>query len=219
MLFRFFGLVVITLSLFCVESRCQSVYIPVFDPVNDDIITLLDKGYLNDIHSSEQPWLVDDVVKAILDERVGFDFESYVLSESILEKLKAPQTLVSDRLFGGSEFGAEIRGLSRERRAGYFISRGRYFKRGFKGELGSIYKAGGWISRGGSWGISTRLIFDSDGTGYPWYYGRPHNARITGQFDHAYAYFDFGYFNVVAGRNRIVWASALSLRFISSSIA
>ncbi len=149
--------------------------------------------------------MVGDVVRTILNERSQFDPESDKLAESILNRLKAPQSKIAKRLFGDFNFGIEARGISRERKEGYYIYRGRYINRGFKGEVGSVYKAGGWISRDGSWGIDSRLIFDSDGVGYPWYYGTAHNARIVGQFDHAYALFNAGYFKFLFGRNRMNW--------------
>jgi hypothetical protein len=203
--YRILALIFMPILLFGYEARCQSVYIPAFDPVNDDIITLIDRGYLQDIHITERPWMIGNVAKAILEEKTEFDFESYVLAESILDRLKAPQAKIPQRLFGGSKFGIDLRGLSRERKEGYFIYRGRYIERGFKGEIGSVYKAGGWLSRDGNWGIDTRLIFDSDGTGYPWYYGTAHNARIVGQFDRAYGFFELGFFDIMIGRNRMNW--------------
>ena len=191
---RLSALIVILILLFGHESRGQNVYIPAFDPVNKDINTLIDMGYMKDIHVTERPWLAGDIVRTILNERARFDPESDRLTESILNRLKAPQSKIAKRLFGDFNFGIEARGISRERKEGYYLYRGRYINRGFKGEVGSVYKAGGWISRDGVWGIDSRLIFDSDGVGYPWYYGTAHNARIIGQFDHAYALFNAGYF-------------------------
>jgi len=168
-------------------------------------ITLIDKGYLKDIRIMERPWIVGDVLRAILNERALFDSESDNLASSIIDRLKAPQKKIAKRLFGSFNIGVKARGISREYRNGYCIHRGRYIDRGFKGEFGSVYRADWRISKDGSWGIDSRLIFDSDGVGYPWYYGTAHNARIVGQFDHAYAFFDVGYFKFLLGRNRMSW--------------
>jgi hypothetical protein len=159
--------------------RGQSVYIPSLDPVYDDIGRLIKKGYLADLHITQKPWIAGDVFRSILNDKPLMDSESENLADSILDRLKAPQGKIAKRLFGDFNLGFEIRGMSKERREGYHVSRGRYIDRGFKGELGSVYKAGWWISRDGRWGIDSRLIFDSDGTGYPWYYGTAHNARIV----------------------------------------
>jgi hypothetical protein len=185
--------------------RGQSVYIPSLDPVYDDIGRLIKKGYLADLHITQKPWIAGDVFRSILNDKPLMDSESENLADSILDRLKAPQGKIAKRLFGDFNLGFEIRGMSKERREGYHVSRGRYIDRGFKGELGSVYKAGWWISRDGRWGIDSRLIFDSDGTGYPWYYGTAHNARIVGQFDHAYGFVNLGYFKFHIGRQRIKW--------------
>ena len=202
---RLFALIVILVLLSGHKSRCQNVYIPSFDPVNKDIIILIDKGYLKDIHVTEKPWIIGDVVRAIINDRMMFDSESDRLASSILNRIKAPQENIAKRLFGDLNLGIGIRGISKERKEGYHIYRGRYIDRGFKGEIGSVYKVGGWISRDGAWGIDARLIFDSDGVGYPWYYGTAHNARTVGQFDHAYAFFNAGYFKFLVGRHRMIW--------------
>ncbi len=183
----------------------QSVYIPQFDPVNDDIMILIAKGYLNDITVLERPWLRGDVIRSIVNAKQMFDPESEKQAVSILNRLEAAQSRISKQLFGDVNLGLDIRGLSREQRGGYFLLRGRYINRGFKSEIGSVYKAGLWLSNDEKWGVDTRLIFDSDGTGYPWYYGRAHNARIIGQFDHAYVYFNISYFEFVLGRQRLNW--------------
>ena|GEM_PF-2191709 len=202
---RIFTLIVILILASSHRLHCQSVFIPTLDPVYGDINALMDKGYFKDIYIMEKPWLAGDVIRAILNERALFDPESDRLASSILDRLKAPQEKIAGRLFGDFNLGIEMRGNSREYREGYYIQQGRYFDRGFKGEFGSVYKAGWWISKDGSWGIDTRLVFDSDGVGYPWYYGTAHRARTVGQFDHAYVFFNAGYFKFLLGRNRMNW--------------
>lgn len=205
MRFRISCLIAVLMLVFNPGVRGQSVYIPSTDPVNEDILHLIKRGYLADLTVTQRPWIAGDVVQSILHGKARMDFESGKTADSILERLKAPQAKIPKRLFGDFNLGFEIRGVSRERREGYYVARGRYIDRGFKGELGSVYKAGWWISRDGQWGIDTRLIFDSDGTGYPWYYGTAHNARIVGQFDHAYGFVNLGYFKINVGRQRIKW--------------
>ncbi len=187
------------------SSHAQTVFISSADPVNLEILDLINRGYLNDLTVAERPWLMNEVIRAIMSDMPVFDSSSRETAEFVLNYLGPPQKSLPDRLSGDFNLGLELRGLSRERRDGYFLRRARYVNRNFKGEIGSAYNAGWWISKDNNWGIDTRLIFDSDGTGYPWYYGRAHNARIIGQFDHAYAAFELGNFNILAGRQRIIW--------------
>ena len=184
---------------------CQDVFVPIFDPVYDDLNALIDRGYLNDMRVSEKPWMISEVVSSIVRDRQRFDAESAELASSILSRLKPAQEEISRRLFADFNLGIELRGLSRGDKQGYNIVRDRYVSRDFKNEYGSVYKARWWISREGKWGIDTRLIFDTDGTRYPWYYGAAHNGRTIGQFDHAYGYLNAGYFKFMAGRNRMSW--------------
>lgn len=163
------------------------------------------RGYLKDLSVTEKPWLRSDVIESIMADETVLDPESRELAARIMERLEPPQRRPSEELSSGFVAGIELQGLSRERREGYFLRRNRFVNRNFKNELGSIYKAGWWLSRDDRWGIDTRLIFDSDGTGYPWYYGRAHNHRIIGQFDHAYFALALGRFDILLGRQRLNW--------------
>ena len=125
------------------------------------------------------------------------------MAAEILSILKPPRRRPGES--AGFKAGIDIRGLSSERNGGYFIRRGRYLNRGFKNEFGSVYRAGYWYSRNDSWGMDAKLLFDSDGTDYPWYYGRARNARTIVQFDHAYAAFKMKMFDLVLGRQRMIW--------------
>jgi hypothetical protein len=183
----------------------QILYIPVDDPVNRDVTELQGRGYLEDFSATERPWLRSDVIESIMADETAFDPESKKLADRIMELLKPPQRKPSENLSAGFNAGIELRGLSRERRRGYFLQRDRFISRDFKNEFGSVYKAGWWISGDDRWGADTRLIFDSDGTGYPWYYGTAHNHRIIGQFDHAYFALDLGRFDLLLGRQRLSW--------------
>lgn len=194
----------LAISLFVVDySFSQTVYISTFDPVNTRIEELLARGYLADLSPTEKPWKVSEVVKAIQADEREFDNRSKQIAGKILSVLRPPQRKPGES--GGVRAGIDIRGLSSESREGYFIRRGRYLSRGFKNEFGSVFHAGWWYSRDDFWGIDTKLLFDSDGTDYPWYYGRPRNARIIVQFDHAYAAFQLGKFDITLGRQRMIW--------------
>ena len=184
-------------------SFSQTVYISTFDPVNSRIEELLAGGYLSNLSPTEKPWKVSDIVFAIRSDERQFDKQSRQAADYILNLLEPPQRRPGES--AGFNLGFDIRGLSSERREGYFIRRGRYLNRGFKNELGSIYRAGYWYSRDDSWGIDAKLLYDSDGTNTPWYYGKPRNARIIVQFDHAYAAFKLKMFDLVLGRQRLIW--------------
>lgn len=181
------------------------VYIPRFDPVYEQIFELQARGFLRELSTTERPYLRSEILESLADDDGKFDPESKKLAELVEKRLVAPQRDESRGL--SADFNAELalRGLSRERREGYFYSRDRFVARDFKNELGSRWTAGWWISKDGRWGADTRLIFDSDGTGYPWYYGRAHNARIIGQFDHAYFFLHLGRFDILLGRQRVDW--------------
>ena len=127
------------------------------------------------------------------------------MASDILDYLTPPQRKESDLLSGGTALGLDMRGFSRERSEGYFYTRDLFVGRDFKNELGSVYHGRVWLSKESRWGFDSELIFDSDGTGYPWYYGTAHNARIVGQFDHAYMAFDFERLGFLLGRQRLVW--------------
>jgi hypothetical protein len=101
--------------------------------------------------------------------------------------------------------GFGIRALSREKPDGYFYQRHVLVSRGYKNEFGSIYTAGFWFSKNDHWGWDSKLIFDSDGTRYPWYYGTAHRKHIIGQFDHAYLTLKLDRFGFLFGRDRLVW--------------
>ncbi|MEE9554749.1 MAG: capsule assembly Wzi family protein [candidate division Zixibacteria bacterium] len=197
-------MVVLALLLFIQVKalHSQNVYISTSDPVNAGIEELLARGYLHGLSPAEKPWKVSEIVNGIRDDEQRFDDHSRIIAGDILRILKPPQRKL--RASAGLEAGIDIRGLSSERREGYFIRRGRYIPRGFKNEFGSVYRAGWWYSRDDLWGIDTRLLIDSDGTDYPWYYGRPRNARIIVQFDHAYAAFKLGMFDITLGRQRMI---------------
>jgi len=49
------------------------------------------------------------------------------------------------------------------------------------------------------------MIYDTDGTGYPWYYAHPREARTTVQFDHVYGTARFGRLDIFVGRQRMSW--------------
>lgn len=200
-----FIFVLISTILYLQPAFGQIVYIPIDDPINRDIMELRVRGYLKDLSLTEKPWLRSDVIESIMADETALDPESRDLAARIMELLIPPQRKPSENLSACFNAGIELRGLSRERREGYFLRRDRFVNRNFKNELGSIYKAGYWLSQDDRWGIDTRLIFDSDGTGYPWYYGRAHNHRIIGQFDHAYFALALGRFDILLGRQRLSW--------------
>jgi hypothetical protein len=191
--------------LFSSPAFSAEVYIPRFDPVYEQIFELQARGYLRELSTTEKPYLRSEVLESVAEEEGKFDPESKKLADLVRERLRAPQRDESRGLSGDFNFELALRGLSRERREGYFYRRDRFVGRGFKNELGSRWTAGWWLSKDGRWGADTRLIFDSDGSGYPWYYGRAHNARIIGQFDHAYFFLHLGRFDIVLGRQRMDW--------------
>lgn len=187
------------------SAFCAEVYIPHFDPVYEQIFELQARGHLKELSTTERPYLRSEVLESIAEEEGEFDPEGKRLAELVRERLVAPQRDESRGLSGDFNFELALRGLSRERREGYFYRRDRFVSRDFKNEMGSRWTAGWWLSKDGRWGADTRLIFDSDGTGYPWYYGRAHNARIIGQFDHAYFFLHLGRFDIILGRQRLDW--------------
>ena len=186
-------------------SIAQLIYLSTDDPVVKKIEKLQDRGYLGCLSRSERPWLVADIASEILKDEWNFDPESKLIASDILSYLTPSNRREEELLSAGTELGLDLRGFSRERQEGYFYTRDQLISRDFKNELGSVYHGRVWMSRESHWGFDTELIFDSDGTHYPWYYGTPHNARIVGQFDHAYFAFEFDRFNVLLGRQRLVW--------------
>jgi len=185
--------------------RSQQIYLPTQDPINEKIIELQAQGFLANLSRTERPWLIEDIVESILSDELAFDPSSKTTAEDILEYFDPMRKKDSEIVVLGGEAGLGIRALSRERREGYFNIRDNLVNRNFKNELGSVYSGRFWASRESRWGIDTRLIFDSDGTRYPWYYGTAHNDRIIGQFDHAYVNFVFDRFDFLFGRQRLVW--------------
>jgi len=192
--------------LFCFSiSYAQLIYIPTSDPVYRRIEELQTRGFLDGLSQSEKPYLVADIASAIITDEWEFDPLSKKIASDILDYLTPPQRHESELLSGGTAWGLDLRGLSRERREGYFYSRDLFVGRDFKNELGSVYHGQIWVSKESHWGFDSELIFDSDGTGYPWYYGTAHNARIVGQFDHAYMTFKFDRLGLLLGRQRLIW--------------
>ena len=183
----------------------QQIYLATGDPLNEQIEELQARGYLEDLSQTEKPWLMSHIIDAILADELEFDSDSKVVAENILNHLQSPQRHDTELLSAGAEWGLGVRGLSRERREGYFYQRDTFVSRDFKNELGSIYSARLWTSKESKWGFDSKLIFDSDGTRYPWYYGTAHNARIIGQFDHAYLTFQSDRLNLLFGRQRLIW--------------
>jgi hypothetical protein len=183
----------------------QLIYISTIDPINKNIEELQSKGYLKGLSQTERPWVVSDVANAILDDELQFDPVSKKIAENILAYLEPPQRNEKEMITAGTNFGLELRGLARENRDGYSYQRDIFINRNYKRELGSVYHGRIWLSKEARWGMDTELIFDSDGTHYPWYYGIPHRARIIGQFDHAYINFNADKFSFLFGRQRLVW--------------
>ena len=196
---------VIFLFTCCGISLGQTIYIPTNDIVIVRIEELMARGYLDGLSRTEKPWIASHVVQNILDDELMFDSQSKLIADDILSYLRATKIADKGVLDVGTNIGLGIRAGSREQRDGYFYQNDIFINRGFKKEFGSIYDFRFWISRDSKWGIDTRLIFDSDGTGFPWYYGTAHNARIIGQFDHAYLTFSFDKFSALLGRQRLVW--------------
>lgn len=197
------GFIPALILAFSVSTIAQLVYIPTPDPINDEIEELMSRGYLRTLSPVEKPWLVSDVVESIRKDEIRFDGAAREVASDILVALEPPQRI--PEMSSEMMIGADLRGLSRERREGYFLRRGRYISRGFKNEFGSIFHAGAWFSREDSWGIDSKFLYDTDGTGYPWYYGRARNARIIVQFDHAYAMLRLGALDLTLGRQRMIW--------------
>lgn len=185
------------------RTAAQNIYIPAFDPVNSQIEELIARGYLRGLNVTERPWLRSEIIGLIREDETRFGDRDRKLAAKILEELQPPQK--KRGMSAGFIAGMDLRGLSRENRHGYFIQRGRYFDRGFKSELGAAFNGGWWISRDSSWGVDTRMIYDTDGTNYPWYFGRPREARTVVQFDHAYAALKLGNLDISLGRQRMAW--------------
>jgi len=183
----------------------QQIYLSTQDPLNEKIIELQARGYLGQLSRTERPWLVADIITSILDSELSFDPANKAVAEDILAYLQPMRRIDSEMIASGGTVGLGIRALSRERREGYFNLNNKLINRDFRNELGSVYMGQFWVSRQSKWGIDTRLIFDSDGTRYPWYYGTAHNGRIIGQFDHAYLNFVFDRFDFLFGRQRLNW--------------
>jgi len=203
----FFSIVPFIIFLAMAEAVSgQLVYVSTFDPVNRQIEELLARGYLKKLNVSEKPWLRSDIIGMIREEETGFDEPGRKIAGEILAILRPPQRRPG--MSAGFEAGLDLRGLSRERREGYFIRRGRYIDRGFKNELGSDFRGGWWLSRDDLWGIDARMVYSTDGTGYPWFFGRPREARTVVQFDHSYAAFRLGSFDLTLGRQRIIWGAS-----------
>jgi len=197
--------IILSLIVFYKESAEQLIYIPSSDPIVETIEELQVRGYLGELSQTEKPWFVADVAAAISKDELAFDPLSKKIAEEVLKELLPPQRLEREQLSAGFEGGLGIRALSREKNLGYFYQRQVFVDRGYKNEFGSVYKGGFWMSKESRWGWDTRLIFDSDGIRYPWYYGTVHNRHIIGQFDHAYINFKFDRFGLLFGRNRFVW--------------
>jgi len=188
------------------------IYIPAFDPVNGKIEELRSRGYLRELNISEKPWTRSDVITAIRNDENNFDKWSESIAHEILSSCRPTQKKASLRprnrdknMSGGLIGGFDLRGLSSERREGYFIRRDRYINRGFKNEIGCAFKAGWYVSQDSLWGIDSKMIYDTDGIGYPWYYSRAREARSNVQFDHAYGALRLGRIDVLLGRRRIEW--------------
>jgi hypothetical protein len=200
----FLSIIPLLLTFAAVKAAIgQNVYISTFDPINSQIERLLAGGYLRDMRACEKPWSRNDIISSIRTDQEKFDKRSERIAAQILKKLHPPQRKAG--ISAGFDAGIDLRGRSRENRRGFFIDRGRFVHRDFKNEFGSVFRAGWWISGDDRWGADTRLIVDTDGTEYPWYYGRPRNARTIVQFDHAYGAFEFGPFELMAGRQRMIW--------------
>jgi hypothetical protein len=191
--------------LWCSISSAQLIYLPANDPMVSRLEELQNRGYLDGLSRSEKPWVIADIASEIIDDEWNFDPASKKIASDILDYLTPPQRSESELLSGGVVWGVDLRGFSRERREGYFYTRDLLLARDFKNELGSVYHSNFWLSKESRWGFDSELIFDSDGTLYPWYYGTPHNARIIGQFDRAYMTFELERLRVLLGRQRLVW--------------
>src|SRR4030065_156500 len=164
-------------------SDAQQIYLSTQDPINERIIELQARGYLARLSRTERPWLVADIISSILDSELSLDPVSKVVAEEILAYFQPMRRTDSELVGSGGAAGLGIRALSRERREGYFNLDNKLINRDFRNELGSVYMGQFWVSRQSRWGIDTRLIFDSDGTRYPWYYVTAPNGRPTGQYD------------------------------------
>lgn len=186
-------------------AQSQRIYLPANDPLNEKIFELQAQGYLDDLRRTARPWLVEDIIAAMTADEYAFEPAAREVAESIMEELRPIYEPDFERISTGATAGLGIRGLSRERREGYFYLRDELVWRNFRGEFGSVYRGRFWLSRHEKWGLDSELIFDSDGTGYPWYYGTAHNARIIGQFDRAYLNFAFDRFSLLFGRQRLSW--------------
>ena len=121
MRFRISCLIAVLILVSSPGSRGQSVYIPSTDPVNEDILYLIKKGYLADLSVTNMPWIAGDVMQSILHDKPRMDSESGKTADSILERIKAPQASIPKRLFGDFNLGIEVRGISKERREGYLF--------------------------------------------------------------------------------------------------
>jgi len=196
------------LTATALTAYSQSVFIPAEDRVSDLVLELQARGYLRNLSAVERPWLISEIKNGISDEKNLFDSESNKLAQLILRIIEPSQNVESTNLSANLNFGVEVRGLFRENSEGYFYLRDKFVSRGYKNELGSIYNADFSVSQNDKWGLASRLIFDSDGENYPWYYGRAHNARIIGQFDYAYGYYKLEYLDIFFGRQRFDWGAS-----------
>ncbi len=177
------------------------VYIPSQDHINEIILELQTSGYLDALSQTERPWLASDVIDAILEDELAFDPDGRALAEEILSYLQLPQRADNEPLTAGAAFRDRCaRFIQGKPRRDIFTFATTFINRDFKSEAGAVFKGRVMLSREERWGIDTELLFDTDGTGYPWYYGRPHNARIIGQFDRAYIRFALDRFNFMLGR-------------------
>jgi hypothetical protein len=199
------SLVAIFLFILIESVSAQLIYIPSNDPIVSQIEELQVRGYLSDLSETEKPWLVSDVEAAVAKEEISFDPLAKALAVKILRRLNPPQREQSNQLSAAFVGGLGLRALSREKNNGYFYQRDILIDRGYSNEFGSVYKAGFWLSRESHWGWDTELIFDSDGTRYPWYFGTAHTGHIIGQFDHAYLTLKLDSFGLLFGRERLVW--------------
>jgi hypothetical protein len=195
----------LSLWAFCGSASAQLIFIPSNDAINSAIRELQGRGYLKGLSASERPWLISDVVQGILDEEPSLDSNSRRIAEEILAYFRTSKVVDSGLVDVAANASLGLRAMTRRSRDGYFYLDNILVGRGFRSELGSNYGLGFLMSRESRWGIYSKLIFDSDGTGYPWYYGTAHNARIVGQFDNAYLTFSIDRFSILLGRQRLIW--------------
>ncbi len=183
----------------------QMIYLPANDILMNDLEYLQARGYLADLKTTEKPWLLSTVIESLQSDSSNYDELSKQIAKRALHRLAPPQQDTERQLSADFNFGIQLRSLSREFNKGYFYEQNRFLAITPRHEFGSIYQGGFWFSKNNSYGIDSKLIFDSDGILFPQYYGTAHAAKITGQFDHAYMTFRAGRFDLFFGRQRIQW--------------